>query len=146
MAISRIVEIAKFSDQYIKNLSANIVRVVEGNAKNVELNRVQMYNSTDSSDGPLIHKSTGSPYLSKAYAKKTGKKKPNLHLTGDFQKGMLITMPSMKEYFISSKDYKTKWIAENYGSIFGVSPVNQPKAQKSNGELLINDYKKAVFK
>jgi hypothetical protein len=46
----------------------------------------------------------------------------------------------MEEYFISSKDYKTNWLAKNYGNIFGVAPNNQPKVKAKNDKAIIDDY------
>jgi len=145
--ISRIVDIQKKSSQYVANLSANIVRVIESNqGKTIDLNRSQLLGSKDAENRPLIHKKTGSSYLSKAYSRRTGKRKPNLFESGVFQDKMFLTMPSKDEYFISSKDYKTGFLAGNYGSIFGISQPNQPKAQKENDKLVINDYLNSVFK
>lgn len=145
--ISRIVDIAKRSNQYVGSLSANIVRVIESNsAKALDFNRSQMIGSKDADNKPLIHKKTGSASLSKQYARRTGKTKPDLLVTGKFQDEMFLTMPSEKEYFISSKDYKTGFLANNYGKIFGIAPDNQTKAQKINDKLIIDDYKNSVFK
>lgn len=142
--ISRILDISAKSKQYMANFTAHVVEIVE-KGKTVDFNRVQMLGSTDAEDKPLTHAKTKSVNLSKAYAKRTGKTRPNLWLNGDFQSQMFLTMPNEKEYFITSKDYKTKWLAENYGQIFGVSPKNQPKAQKINDSAVINDYMKKVF-
>jgi hypothetical protein len=96
-------------------------------------------------DKPLIHARTGSPILSKPYAKRKGKSKPNLFDRGDFQNGMILTMPTEKEYIITSDDPKVNFLIGNYGPIFGVSPKNQPKAQEKNNADIVNDYKKTVF-
>lgn len=141
--MARILDIQKKSNAYIANLNDNIVRVIEAGAENeVVYNRVQMLGNTNSEDMPLIHKSTLSEYLTPAYAKKTGKSKPDLWLTGGFQKDMFFFMPSMKEYFISSKNYLSGFLAKNYRRIFGISPVNQPKIQLVNDKAVIEDYLK----
>jgi hypothetical protein len=101
-----------------------------------------MFNSTDADDKPLVHNSTGSEFLTKAYSKRSHKAKPNLFLTGDFQNKMFIFMPNAKEYFISSKDYKAGYLSKHYGKIFGISPNNQQKVRESNNALIINDYLK----
>jgi len=111
----------------------------------VNMNRVQMFNSQDAEGNPLIHKSTGSEFLTKAYAKKSGKKKPNFYLTGEFQNEMDMFMPSEKEYFINSKDYKSGFLSKAYGKIFGVGPTQQPKAKEINDKAIIADYFKTVF-
>jgi hypothetical protein len=145
--MTRILEIQKRSNEWLSNFEANVIRVIEsGQQKTVDLNRRQMLSHKDAEGQPLIHKRTGSENLSKRYARKTGKKKPDLFLTGDFQNEMFLIMPDEKSYFIGSKDHKVKWLAENYGQkIFGVAPDNQEKAQSVNDKAIINDYMKLVF-
>ena len=129
------------------NFSANAVRVIESNSKQmIEMNRANMLNSLDAEDKPLIHAGTKSEYLTKRYAKISGKSKPNLLRKGDFQNGMFMFMPNEKEYFNGSKDYKAGYLSKWYGSIFGVSPKNQPAAKVVNDKALIEDYFKNVFK
>jgi hypothetical protein len=143
--MARIIDIQKKSNAYVSSLEANVVRVIES-GDTVNYNRVQMLNSKDAVDGSLVHKRTGSEYLSKTYARKTGKSKPNLFLSGDFQKKMFLTMPSMKEYFIASKDYKGGFLSKNYGQIFGISPANQTKVKEANGKAIVEDYLNKVFR
>lgn len=145
--MNRILEIQKKSNEWLSNFEANVIRIIESDQqKTVDLNRKQMLKSTDSEGKPLVHKKTGSVYLSKQYARKTSKKKPNLFNEGDFQGGMFLFMPDEKQYFIGSKDRKVEWLADNYGQkIFGVAPENQDKAQKINDPAIINDYLKTVF-
>lgn len=144
--MSQILEIQKRSNEWLANFTANVVRVIESNSeKTIDFNRMQMLRSKDADDKPLTHESTGSQKLSKAYAKRTGKSKPDLWLKGDFQEAMFLIMPNEKEYFISSKDYKSGFLSKNYGKIFGVSPDNQSKAQSINDKAIIEDYMKAVF-
>ncbi|HAT75503.1 MAG TPA: hypothetical protein DCS19_01335 [Flavobacterium sp.] len=139
--MARILDIQKKSNQYLSNFTANVVRVIEGNKDEIlDVNRSQMLNSKDADDKQLIHSRTGRSTLSKQYARRMGKTYPNLFVSGAFQGKMIFTMPSEKEYFISSKDYKTKWLAGAYGKIFGVAPNNQPKTQKINDSAIINDY------
>ena len=124
----------------------NVVRVIESNEKiMLNMNKSQMLGSLDANDKPLIHSWTGSPFLSKAYAKRKQKSKPNLFDKGDFQAGMFMTMPTEKEYIISSDDTKVNILQGNYGKIFGVSPINQPKAQAINDKSIVDDYMKTVF-
>lgn len=145
--ISRIIDIAKRSAQYIDNLNANISRVIETNqGKTIDFNRMQMIQSKDADGNPLTHSRTGSTYLSKAYARRMRKLKPDLFVNGQFMDAMFLTMPNEKEYFISSKDYKTQFLAKNYGHIFGIASTNQPKVQAINNKLIFEDFKKIVFK
>jgi len=144
--MNRIVEIAKRSNQYMNQFTANVVRVIEDNSdKMLDFNRSQMINSKDADDSNLVHKSTGSTKLSKAYSRKTGKSKPDLLLSGSFQDKMTFIMQDENEYFISSKDFKTEYLAENYGNIFGISPKNQVKAQKINDKAIIEDYLETIL-
>jgi hypothetical protein len=124
----------------------NVIRVIESN-KNIMLNmnKSQMLGSLDAMDKSLIHSRTKSPLLSKAYAKRKGKSKPNLFDRGDFQGGMIFTIPTEKDYIITSNDPKVNFLVGNYGSIFGVSPKNQPKAKEKNNHDIIEDYRKSVF-
>jgi hypothetical protein len=145
--MSRILEIQKRSNEWLANFELNVIRIIESEKTNVDLNRKQMLGHQDSQGKPLIHKKTGSQFLSKQYARKTGKKKPDLFVTGDFQREMFMYMPDEKSYFIGSKDRKTEWLASNYGQkIFGVAPDNQEKAKAVNDRNLINDYLNKVFK
>src|ERR1035437_1521536 len=106
--MSRILDIQKKSNDYLANFTANVVRVIELNAEEtIDLNRMQMLKHKDAEGLPFVNTWTRSDKLSKAYAKKTGKSKPDLWVSGDFQEGMFLTMPSEKEYFIASKDYKS---------------------------------------
>lgn len=104
-----------------------------------------MLASLDAMDKPLIHACTKSIYLSKAYARRKGKSKPNLFDRGDFQNGMFMTLPTEKDYIISSDDPKVNFLQENYGKIFGVAPSNQEKAKEINDKSIIDDYFKNVF-
>lgn len=144
--MNRILEIQKKSNQYLASFKDNVIRVIEANENiMLNMNKSQMLGSSDAQDKPLIHSITKSPYLSKAYAKRTGKSKPDLFHKGSFQGGMFFTMPTEKEYIISSDDEKVNFLQGNYGKIFGVSPKNQPKARGKNNNDIIEDYKKNVF-
>ena len=145
--MNRIVDIAKRSDQYLKQFEANVIRVIEANEDQiVDFNRSQLINHKTAEDKPLIHRKTKSALLSKAYARRKGKTKPDLFDSGVFQDRMFLTVPSKDEYFISSKDFKTGFLSANYGEIFGVSPSNQSKATKLNDSAIINDYLQTVMK
>lgn len=144
--MARIIEIQKRSNEWLVSFGANVARVLRQNGgQMVDLNKSQMLSSMDANGGALIHKRTKSAYLSKAYAKKKGKLKPNLLDSGDFQGGMNIEIKDEKEYFIRSTDKKTEWLKYGYGKIFGIAPQNQKKAQAVNDPAIINDYLKKVF-
>lgn len=144
--MSRIQEIAKRSNQWMSQFNDNVIRIIESNeGLMLNLNKSQMLNSLTAKDSPLIHARTGSAKLSKAYAKRTGKSKPNLFNTGEFQDSMFMTLPTEKEYIISSDDTKVNFLQGNYGKIFGVAPSNQDKAKAVNDSAIINNYLKTVF-
>jgi hypothetical protein len=144
---SRIVQIAEKSKQWVQSIESNVVRVIEREGqKTVDLNRSQMIQHKTADNSPLIHARTGSDRLSKAYARRTGKTKPDLFRSGQFQDGMFLTMPSKDEYLIGSKDHKTNWLSKAYGKIFGVSEPNQSRAKKINDKLVIDDYLNSVFR
>jgi len=144
--MSRIIDIQKKSNQYMAAFKDNVIRVIESNEKiMLNMNKSQMLGSFDAMDKSLIHSRTKSEYLSKPYARRKGKSKPNLFDRGDFQGGMFMTMPTEKDYIITSDDPKVNFLIGNYGSIFGVSPKNQPKAKEVNDKSIVEDYFKNVF-
>ena len=144
--MSRILDIKAASNKWMANFNDNVIRVVEANEKSMlTMNKANMLKSLDAMDKTLIHSRTGSAFLSAGYAKRKHKSKPNLFDRGDFQGGMFMTMPTEKEYIISSDDEKVNFLQSNYGKIFGISPKDQPKAQKINDASIVNDYMKLVF-
>jgi len=144
--MSRIFDIKKRSNQYLAEFKDNVIRVIESNeTEMLSFNKSQMLASLDANDKPLIHSRTKSQYLSKPYARRKGKSKPNLFDRGDFQAGMILTLPTEKEYIITSDDEKVNFLQQNYGKIFGVSPKNKPKATEINNKSIIDDYLKKVF-
>lgn len=133
----------------MSNYDANIVQVIEREnvgGKLIDINRDQFLKNKDADFNPLIHKSTGSPNLSNPYAKKTGKTKPNLFLTGDFWDKMILTMPNAGEYFITSKSNLTQWLSINYGKIFGIAPANRDKAIKITNKAIFEDFRQKIFR
>jgi hypothetical protein len=143
----RILEIQKKSNEYLEQFTDNVTRVIESNeAAMLKMNRSQLMSSRDANDRPLIHRRTGSARLSAAYAKKTGKKRPNLFVNGAFQGSMFLTIPTEKDYIISSDHELVQFLPVQYGKIFGISPANQPRAQAVNNRAIVNDYLKTVFK
>lgn len=86
------------------------------------MNKQQMMANKDATGSPLVNRNTGSEYLSPAYALKTGKRKPNLFLTGSFQNDMFLNVSqTATDYFIDSYDKKSGWLVGMYGKdIFGI--------------------------
>lgn len=131
----------------MNSFNERAINAIESNGDlMVNMNRRQMLSSLDADERPLINKRTGSARLSAAYAKRTGKSTPNLFLRGDFQFAMFFTMPTIKDYIITSDNDLVKYLPVNYGKIFGVSPTNQPKVQEINNKAIIDDYLNSVFR
>ena len=144
--MARILDIQRKSNQYLNSFNERAINAIESNGDlMVNMNRRQMLSSLDANDQPLVNAKTGSARLSASYAKRTGKTTPNLFLRGDFQFAMFFTMPTIKDYIITSDNDLVKYLPVNYGKIFGVSPTNQPKAQAVNGAAIVNDFLKTVF-
>ena len=145
--MARIVEIQKKSNTWVANLKENVINIIEENSQQtVDFNRSQLLNSNDADGKPLINNRTGSDKLSPAYARRTGKSKPNIFETGEYQKAMFLTMPDPKQYFITSDDEKVKYLPGNYNKLHGIAPENQPKAQKINNTLIIDNYLNKVLR
>lgn len=144
---SRIIDIQKKSNQYMSNFDDNVISIITNNEqKTTEFNRRQMLNSKNAAGTDLIHNRTGSNKLSKAYAKITGKKKPNIFESGNYQKSMFLTMYDIKSYQITSDDEKVKYLPDNYDNLHGISPENQDKVRKINDKAICDDYMKKVFR
>lgn len=147
--MNRIFDIKAKSNQYISNFDGNVVKIIESKEISDQLldfNREQFIENKDADFMPLIHKSTGSQNLTKAYAKKTGKTKPNFFVSGAHFDKMILAMPNIKEYFITSKSYVARWLTLHYGKIYGVAPKNQPKAQAITDKAIYEDYMQKVFR
>lgn len=147
--MSSILEIAKKSQQYIDNLGDNIDRVInspEIEEQLTELNRKQLLMSVGNDGAPLIHQMTGSPRLSPAYAKRTGKQYPNIFLSGAYQKEMFTDSEySKKIYRQSSFNRLVKYLPENYPNLHGVNKMNQPIAHVITSKAIANDYNNKVL-
>ena len=144
--MSRILDIQKKSNAYVANLGTNVIRIIEDNEqKTTEFNRKQLLSSKNAAGTALINNRTGSENLSRGYARRMGKTKPNIFVTGAYQGAMFMIMPDEKQYFITSDDEKVKYLPKMYDKLHGIAPENQPKVQEINNALVINDYLKAVF-
>ncbi len=145
---SRIHEIRLKLNSYVANLDANIIRVIESkpvSEKLIILNQTQMLRSKDSQDKPLRNASTGKTSLTPAYAKRTGKTKPNMFETGTFFDSQIFTMPNMSEYFVAAKE--RQYLNKNYGgTLFGVAPSNSTKAKRITHKAVGQDIKQKVFR
>jgi hypothetical protein len=146
--MATIAEIAQRSQAYIDNLSNNIDGAIYSVEQElVDLNRKQLLLNKGADDKPLINIRTGSEFLSKAYAKKMKKSKPDLFVRGDFQEGMrLITKFAAKVYTVFSYHNLEKYLSVQYKNYPGIAPKNQKKAQEITGNAIAKDFKNKVFK
>lgn len=128
------------SNAFVRDLNVWIsIAVADNERLMVDLNREQMRNSRLSTGQPI------SPPYSDAYAKKKGKREPDLFGKGIFQKEMFAqTNENNGTYFFGSFDFKAGFLSSprtatnrsGYGKdIFGLMPSNKvkvvPKASKS---------------
>ena len=118
-------------DKFASEIDTNIILALEPvEDKITQLNSKQLLKSKGADDGDLINERTGSPYLSKAYAKRMKKSKPNIFVSGAFQKEMFLQMDNAKEYFISSYNRLVKYLPGQYLNMFGISKADQPIARQ----------------
>jgi hypothetical protein len=144
--MSRLIEIAARSQAYIDSLESNIEDAIYPIEQSLtDLNRAQLMNNKGSDDKPLINERTGNETLSKGYARRTGKEKPNLYERGDFQSEMTtkIIMKS-KKYVISSYHMLEKYLSVQYKNYNGIAPSNQRDAYSITNKAIGEDYKKQV--
>jgi len=113
--------------------------------KITNLNRKQLLSSQDNKGAPLVNTKTGSTKLSSAYAKKTGKRRPNLRLKGVFQFDMFTDFRFPNEYFIQSSDSKQGFLNAMYKGLFGIASKNRDKAKAITGKAILTDYIKSVW-
>ena len=144
MSVSQIHELRKRSNQFVQDLDKHIAIVVEHNKELIELNQKQLQQSKTAKGGALINNRTGSANLSPAYAKRKGKKKPDLFDTGAMYKNMDLFLPSPDEYLILSGVDHFKFLREQYEDAFGVGDKN--KAYKITVPLLAKEYERNVLK
>jgi hypothetical protein len=135
-------------NRFVQNMNVIISLSIESvDTSLINMNKNQMLHSKDSNDNPLIHKQTGSQYLSLLYAIRTNKSKPDLYLTGDFQRAMFLDVNENNlTWFIDSQDWKSGILTENYGNgIFGIPKDRQSEAKKLTGTAFNNSYKRMVL-
>ena len=146
--MNSLLDIAKRSQLYVDNLNDNIDRVINSPViedQLTELNRRQLLLSTGNDGAPLIHQMTGSPRLSPAYAKRTGKTYPNIFLSGAYQKEMFTDSEYGKGiYRQSSYNHLVKYLPYDYTNLHGVNKMNQPKAQEITSKAIAEDYQKFI--
>jgi len=144
-----VVEIGKRARAYLANFDDNVDEVL--NSPQVEeqltqLNRRQMLLSVGGDGKALIHQKTGSPLLSKAYAKRMRKQYPNIYVNGNYQGEMFTeTRYKQKNYLISSLNRLVKYLPFNYKNLHGIAPSNQPLAQQVTSEAISKDINSKVL-
>ena len=142
--MGRLHEIRLRSEAFVRIMDLHIANSI----KNVEpdllkINKGQLLKSKDALGKPLTNLKTGSQYLSSAYARRKGKRTPNLYDTGQFQSEMFLEVDE-KRWFIDSFDNKTKYLTENYGNnIFGIS--DKQRAKQLTGKSFKRLYERLVL-
>lgn len=133
-------QLRKKSNDFVSKLDTYIEIVIEDSEVELtSLNRDQMLSSRTATDQAIT------PPYSQKYATFKGKSNPDLFLTGDFQKEMVI-QTNGSQYNISSLDEKTASLVSRYGEeIFGVAPSNQDKAKKVTTEKLTDQFRANVL-
>lgn len=146
--MNEISELAKRMNSFVNNLDTHIdeaIYTVEQDL--VDLNRDVLLKNTGFDNKPLINERTGSELLSAQYAKKTGKRKPDLFVNGNFQDEMrLISKAAAKTYSIFSYHNLNKYLSVQYKNAFGITKNDQPKAQEITGNAISKRLNSIVFK
>lgn len=139
-------KLARNAQAWNDNEDAEIQQAIKDSEKELtKLNRGQLLKSKDSKDKALTHKSTGKTTLTPAYARKTGKRKPNLFLEGKFQSSIFLTV-GIKEHSFGATDFKTPFLTNNYGQIFGIAPSNEARETKIASQNYLNNYQRKVWR
>ena len=134
------------SNAYIRDFDTQVeLSLDKVEQKITNLNRKQLLSSKDNKDRPLMNNQTGKTTLSPAYAKRTGKKRPNLKLKGTFQFDMFTDFRMPNKYFQQSSDFKQKFLTKMYDGVFGVSPKNQSQAKEITTKVIVADYRRVVW-
>ena len=138
----KISELRKKSNQFTANLRTIISKMVEDNDdKLIELNQKQLKGNKNAK-GESIR-----PLYSESYARKKGYYEPDGYLTGQMYREMFAVVDENKlTYDLSSFAEHTKYFANRYGDVvFGISPSNQPTAQRYYTAMLTAKYKQMVL-
>lgn len=128
-------QIKKISEEVIEKITLRVIKENEDYA--IELNQQQLHAGKDRIGIPL-------PMYTPAYAKKKGRKLPDLYLTGQFWRDFTLNADKFPVE-ITSTDKKTAILIARYGAnIFNLSEVNtrkfakyvKPKIQSEIAKLL----------
>lgn len=122
-------------------------QAIEANAsKLVTMNRRQMEEGK-TREGDLIEPLYRSVIYARGkkelYGSKAPFRVPDLKLTGEFHKGMVLEVDD-RDYYLYSTDEKAGMLAEKYKNIFGLSDENKQAAKVINTRTLGAMYKKAA--
>jgi hypothetical protein len=135
-------------DEFVSNLDIHINEAVSSIEKELlSYNKQNLLRSLGNDDKPLINERTGNANLSKAYARRTGKKTPNIYETGAYQNEMFIEPRyDKKEYIISSFNRLVKYLPDQYKNLHGISPSDQILAKQLTTKAISEQLSKNVFK
>lgn len=143
--MSNIRSIAEKLAVWMNNIDSNIEDSVNKNEQELtDLNKKQLLMSTGNDDKPLVNQKTGSSYLSKQYARRTGKNRPDLRLKGDYYKEMFTQVISRNEYTQSSFDRKVEFLPDIYPNAHGIAPSNRRNAYSITNHAIGQSIKAAT--
>jgi hypothetical protein len=141
-----VIVIARKLREYINNLDVNLPLAIEPVKDEIVALNKKQFNESKGGDGkPLIHLLTGSELLSPQYAKRTNKKKPNIYLTGDYQRQMDLDVVDDKTYFIFSWDFKQPILTKHYENLNGVAPENRAAAYAITTPAIIKHINETIL-
>lgn len=137
------------SDAFIQSIDLKIVDSIQSVDRDlIEINKRNMLSSLNAKDESLIHVLTGVSTLSKPYAKRKNKTKPNLYDTGDFQKAMFFSIDENNmTWFIDSEDEKNGILTWAYtNDIFGIPESKTTHAKRLTFGAFFRKYQSEVLR
>ena len=144
MSIEQIHQLRLRSNEFVQNLDRHIGDVIEHNEKLLQLNKAQLKASKNAKGGSLKNNFAGSTNLSTGYAKRKGKKTPDIYDTGATYKEMDLLFNEPSEWFITSYTPYTPHLTEMYDDLFGIKDTK--KAQSIAVPMLADKYYNLVLK
>jgi hypothetical protein len=116
-----------------------ILSIIKGEEQSLlNLVRLQLFQGIDADGNQLM------PYQSEEYAKKKGRKIPDLYLTGSFHGRMFINTTKFPIIYWSS-DSKTLKLVDKYGNILNLTEENKEGAAEEILKEQISLYYAGLF-
>lgn len=129
------------SNRFVENIDSYIESVIDDNQELLDLNREQLKDEHKTTKDQPIR-----PKYSKGYAALKGFDTPDIYLTGELQKTMIIEATKDRQFYVRpTVEYGFK-IIEQYGEeIFGIAKSKLTRAKQITTALLSKIYKQSVF-